>query len=130
MIDYREMTCELMPDQCKDEAYYYEEINDQLEKRFHIGFKLPIVFIDSWAEADDSKEDETQQLYFQNETQKLWKFAQNTDEFKFKTVDEVLEENQQMKEEIDWLNDIITKNITELQGELLLLEVSYFLRCL
>ena len=64
-----------------------------------------------------NKNDTLQQSYFQNETQKLWNFALSSPEFKFKTIDEVLEENFQMREEIDWLNDIITKNITELQGK-------------
>ena len=35
--------------------------------------------------------------------------------FAFKTVEDVMEENVRLKSEVNWLNDIITKNITELQ---------------
>ena len=128
MIDYRQMTCELMPAQCRNEKYYDDEINAQLEERFHIGFRLPICFIDSWAKAINNTDDATQQSHFEMETEKLWEFAQNTDEFQFKTVDEVLEENKQLRDEVDCLNGVIEKNITELQSELLILELSNFVR--
>merc|ERR1719436_1401102 len=66
--------------------------------------KLPIVFIDSWAKKPQYENDTTQQSHFEAETQKLWSFGNNTSSFKFKTIDEVLEENAQYEEEIDTLS--------------------------
>ena len=51
---------------------------------------------------------------FQSETTKLWNFAERNDLFTFRTVGDVLEENQELKSEIKWLNDIIMNNITKL----------------
>ena len=76
--------------------------------------KLPICFIDSFAPL--YPEDATQQMHFKEETDMLWDFAQLSPEFKFKTIDELLLENYLMKEEIKWLNNVITDNITELKG--------------
>ena len=54
---------------------------------------------------------------FQSETTKLWNFAERNDLFTFRTVGDVLEENQELKSEIKWLNDIIMNNITKLGME-------------
>ena len=93
-------------------------MNRQLEERFHIGFELPIVFIDSWSQKEINKDEPIEQDHFKNETKKLWDFAMNHEAFKFKSIDQVLEENEAMRNEIDWLNEMITKNITELQGNM------------
>merc|ERR1712126_269521 len=45
---------------------------------------------------------------------KLLDFSNESPEFIFKTVDEVLEENYEMRKEIEWLNEVITNNISEL----------------
>ena len=34
--------------------------------------------------------------------------------FQFKDIDDVLEENLKLKEEVQWLNDVITNNISDL----------------
>ena len=34
--------------------------------------------------------------------------------FDFLTIDDVLEENAELKEEVKWLNDVITENISKL----------------
>ena len=36
---------------------------------------------------------------------------------RFNTISEDLEDNVAMRNENDWINDIITKNITDLQGK-------------
>lgn len=47
-------------------------------------------------------------MIFEREASTLWDFAMsNTSEFKFRTVREVLEENQDMKTQIEWLNNVI-----------------------
>ena len=37
--------------------------------------------------------------------------------FHFMTIDDILEENARMRAEIKWLNDVITKNISELAAQ-------------
>jgi len=118
MIEYRELTCDVMPDQCRDEEFFYNEINKQLEEKFHIGMMLPIVFIDSFAKHPNNSNDATQQEHFQIETEKAWNFSKTSPEFQFKTIDEILEENYEMRDEIEWLNEVITKNISDLQESL------------
>ena len=98
------------------EADVLREINQELKKRLHIKTTLHGVFIDSQSQAPAFKNDKTQQDVFQHETSKLWKFAENSDVLFFKTVEDVLEENSKFKKEIEWLNDVITKNISELQN--------------
>jgi len=127
-IDIRNMTCEAHPDQCRDEKFFYIEINKQLEEKFHIGMNLSIVFVDSFAMLPpDNTNDPVQQEHFKIETDKLWEFAMNSPEFQFKTIDEILEENYAMRDEIAWLNEVITKNISDLtdkiDGEIALREM-------
>jgi len=116
-INKRNETCQApMPDklECKNEKVLCTEFNLQLRFHLHLQMTLPCVFIDSYAQKVENLDDPTQQMYFKEETDKLWEFAQNTTEFKFKTIDEVLQENYEMREEIDWLNDIIMYNISQL----------------
>ena len=56
--------------------------------------------------------------YFQNEIGKLWDFAQQNRTFSFKTIGDVLVEIQRLKEEVQWLNDVITTNISEIYVQL------------
>ena len=93
-------------------------MNRQIEDRWHIGLELPVVFIDSWSQKKGHEDNPSEQEHFISETKKLWDFAMSHDEFKFKGIDEILQENEAMRNEIDWLNEIITKNITELQGNM------------
>jgi len=51
---------------------------------------LSLVFIDSYARRNSSMDDEVQQEHFIAETDKVWNFAFNSSEFKFKTIDQVL----------------------------------------
>ena len=74
------------------------------------------VFIDAWSQQPWNLADGRQQEAFGRETNKLWTFMEENELFEFRTVDDVLEENQQLKEENKWLNDIITNNITELRS--------------
>ena len=68
---------------------------------------------DSWA-----KDDMPQQEAFQRETAKLWKFAQGSDLFAFRTVQDVLAENKELRDEIKCLNTVLNQNITELQKDI------------
>ena len=48
----------------------------------------------------------------------MWDFADQERLFPFKTIGDVLEENQRLKEEVRWLNDVITTNISEIYVQL------------
>ena len=91
-------------------------MNRQLEEKFHIGMELPVVFIDSWATKEINKDEPSEQEHFTSETKKLWDFATSHQGFEFKSIDEVLEENEALRTENEWLKNEVTKNITELQG--------------
>merc|ERR1719495_925340 len=101
--------------QGKTEDKFIQQWNEQLQDKFHINQTLQGVFIDAMSQSSWAKDDQAQQVAFQRETAKLWKFAQNSDLFAFKTVEDVLAENQKLKQEVKWLNNVITQNITELQ---------------
>merc|ERR1711962_1238302 len=55
---------------------------------------------------------------FQQETQKLWDFAKNQNLFAFKTVEDVLKENQQLKDENQKLDNLITDDIADIKKQL------------
>ena len=94
------------------------EWNGFLQEKFHITFNLSAVFIDSWSQQSWNANDQDQQVAFQRETEKLWKFADGNEEFLFRTVDDVLAENQALKAEVKWLNDVITQNISNIMEHL------------
>lgn len=82
---------------------------------------LSIVFVDSYAKKESHLDDEVQQQHFKEETDKVWEFALTSPEFKFKTVDQVLEENAIMRDEIICLNGFIDdelKNTTDRMDKL------------
>ena len=73
-----------------------------------------LFFIDSWAKQPWNLGDVNQQEAFQREASKLWRFVEQNDLFAFQTVDDVLKENQELKDELRWMNDVITNNISQL----------------
>ena len=95
----------------RSEEKFMEEWNGLLQEKFHINVTLDGVFIDSWYQQEWNIDDEAQQIAFQRETSKLWEFVKQNEIFEFRTVGDVLEENQELKDEIKCLNDFI-------QGEL------------
>merc|ERR1712141_223632 len=102
----------------KTEKFFMEKWKILLQDKFHIDLNLTGVFIDSWSQQPWNLADQDQQIAFQRETGKLWNFAKNHEQFQFRTVEDVLEENLQLKAEIKWLNDVITNNISEIMKNL------------
>ena len=102
----------------KTEEKFMEEWNNLLHDKFHIEIDLEGVFIDSWSQQPWNKPDADQQAAFQRETERLWNFASNNDLFTFRTVGDVLDENQKLKDEVKWLNDVITNNISQIMNTL------------
>merc|ERR1719495_575691 len=104
--------------QGKTEENFIREWNEQLQQKFHINRTLQGVFIDANSQDSWAKDDKPQQEAFQRETAKLWKFAQGSDLFAFRTVQDVLAENKELRDEIKCLNTVLNQNITELQKDI------------
>ena len=73
----------------KTEEKYIAEWNNLLKEKFHIDVELQGTFIDAFS-----------QIAFRRETEKLWDFAQSHGLFEFKSIQDVLDENQELKDEI------------------------------
>ena len=52
-------------------------------------------------------------------------FADEHGLFPFKTIADVLEENQRLKEEVECLNDVISSNISDLSEQLIFIQSEY-----
>merc|ERR1711892_713229 len=118
-IDGRAEECEYYPDSCKDEAWFMREINKELQEKFHIEKDFTFSFIDSWSQTKPNDEDEIQQDHFQEEAGILWdETISRNSSFVFKGIDDVLDENAEMRERIKWLEEVITNNITELMSRM------------
>ena len=92
---------------CHNEEWFVNEMNRQLQDKLNMNITLNGVFIDAQAKFPGEDQDETQQMYFQQETAKLFDFLQNKEDFYFRTIDDVLAENAALKEENKRLHDII-----------------------
>merc|ERR1719369_699366 len=92
--------------------------NSIIGAKFHLQHQLRGVFIDAWAQQPWNLQDEDQQIAFRRETGKLLQFMQEQDVFPFRTIEDVLNENQKLKEEVEWLNNVITQNISKFNERL------------
>ena len=118
-IDGRDQECEYYPDSCKDEAWFMREVNAQLREKFDQEKNFTFCFTDSWSQTAGHVDKPTEQEHWAEETDKLWEVTTNrTSEFSFRTIDDILEENAAQKEQIRWLNEVITNNISELSGRI------------
>merc|ERR1711962_1282973 len=102
----------------KTEVNFMAEWNQLLKGKFHIEEELDGVFIDAWSQQTWNLEDEDQQNAYKRETEKLWKFLGNHEPFPFRTIEDILKENQALKEEVRWSHDVITNNITQLTKDI------------
>ena len=84
-----------------------------LQEKFHLKHNLSGVFVDSYAVY--YPEDEGQQSNFSFYTDLLWQFAESTISFDFKTIEDILEENQVCQRENDCLNGIIEGKLMDLE---------------
>ena len=76
----------------KDESWWIEEYNKQLQTRFGVEKDLLAVFIDSWSQQEWNLDDDLQQVAFERETIKLWDTFSVMDGFEFKTIQDIIEE--------------------------------------
>ena len=107
------------PEYCHDETWFCGEMNQQLQEKFNVNRNFTCVFTDSWSQTPGppgfNTEDPLQQEHWKSETDILWDITTSReDSFSFMTIDDILEENTRLKVEIQWLNDVISNNITHL----------------
>merc|ERR1719500_1611083 len=107
------------PEYCHDETWFCSERNRQLQEKFNVKKNVTCVFTDSWSQTPGppgfNTEDPLQQEHWKSETDALWEItASIEDSFSFMTIDDILEENTRLKVENQWLNDVISSNITHL----------------
>ena len=107
------------PEYCHDETWFCGEMNRQLQEKFDVKKNFTCVFTDSWSQTPGppgfNTDDPLQQDHWKNETGILWDITTSReDTFSFMTIDDILEENTRLKEEINWLNDVICNNITQI----------------
>merc|ERR1711962_1461922 len=106
----------------KEETWFKGQITRQLCEKLHVCKDFDFVFVDSQSQLARNKGDRQQQLRFQQETDILWNLTTTRAEsFSFKTIDDILEENSNLKDtnsrqkrEIAQLSDVIRNNITQL----------------
>ena len=102
----------------KTEKKFVSEWNQLLSEKFHLNITLPGAFIDSYAKQPWNLDDKDQQVAFTRETGKLWSFSKENDLFMFRTVQDVLKENQKLKDEIRFLNETLSTDIEDLKNGL------------
>jgi hypothetical protein len=101
---------------CRDEATFSKSMMGAIEEKFHVGRNLPFAFIDSWAKHPLNLGDQQQQDAFARETDILWNFALSSEEFIFKSIQDVLDENEKLKAEVQYLNENINYILEQLVG--------------
>jgi hypothetical protein len=65
-------------------------LNQIIETKFQIGRNLSFAFIDSWAKHPSNLDDLYQQAAFEREASILWQAATSTEEFVFKSIQDIL----------------------------------------
>ena len=93
----------------KSEEKLLADINQQLRKTYNLTFDLPGVFIDAYSQLEYSKIDQLQQEVFSRETQKLWDFATTRKAFPFRTIEDIQNGIDDLKEELFNRRDVRRK---------------------
>lgn len=77
------------------EEWKIKDVNAALKKNLRVPHDLDGVFIDSYYYPDSEQEAEA----FNRETTKLWDFFSNKEQFTFKSMQDILDELHECKEE-------------------------------
>jgi len=117
-IDSRQSDCDYYGDpseHCHNEDWFKREFNKELQNRFGLSKIFTFAFMDSFSQSGPNKNDFIQQQHWVEETEKLWLEANGRNStFDFLTIDDVLEQNAELKEENQRLNNIIDESIAAL----------------
>jgi len=118
-INDREENCEYYPDDCLDETHFCDNVNKALHDKFFLNRTFPCIFADPMSQTKPQLDDMIQQNYWRQETKKLWNIINGAnDTFPFLTIDDILEENQFLKEKIVCLDKIINDKISWIEGNM------------
>jgi len=103
----------------QNEEWFADTWSEQLRKKFKIpkDVKLEFVFIDSQSQLDRNMNQEDQQEIFRNETNRFWELQADKESFKFRTIDDVLRENNRLKDEINKAEAILEKYVPKLEED-------------
>ena len=92
-INRRQADCDYYGEdapECKNEAWFIRTALKQFEDKFEVQKNLTFAFMDSFSQSGANLNDDVQQGYWINETEKLWNKATGRNEsFDFKTIDEM-----------------------------------------
>ena len=115
-IDERDKKCgDGYPESmCHNEEWAQKEVNRQLSEKLRFNVSLDIVFIDSQSQFPSEIDDPLQQQYFKQETQKLLDFLKSGEDFSFRTINDIINENEECKVENKRLHDIIDESLDNL----------------
>jgi hypothetical protein len=105
----------------KTESWLESELQEQFKEKFKVEKDLPFVFIDSFSQQPYNMGDQDQQVAFQRESEKLWNHTLTQKTLRFKTIDEVLQENAKFYIENKSLKiqlNITQKNLAQVNGAL------------
>jgi predicted RNA-binding protein with RPS1 domain len=94
--------------ECKDESWFRTKISEVLVREYGEnikGFNLTFTFIDSFAKQKYNKDDVLQQGNFTHYSNVLLNFAQSSQEYKLRTINDLIQENTDFKAEVTHLND-------------------------
>ena len=106
----REKECqeilEKMSEPCHDEAWFEREVKMHLWDKFAIE-DVPIFFVDAFSQSGvTNKNDEKQQKMWQDATSNLIELAKTKSKFYFKVIDEVIEENNKNRRQVEDLRSL------------------------
>ncbi len=102
-------------DDCHNEAWFQNEVTKEFENKFNLEeIQLTFAFIDAWAKHPDNIGDQLQQSSFERETGILWNFATTSENVEFKSIQDVLVENLELKIKNQYLEDLIQFNLTDM----------------
>jgi len=100
------------------EEHWCESINTEIQNNFvHVSQNFPCVFIDSWARKGSHVNDQDEQGAFQRETQKLWDLTNQFGPFEFKSLEDVLGDLYQCREERDCLDGVIAGDLKTMKDD-------------
>lgn len=101
-VEKRNRMCEPRSRQCRDETWYREKISGILNRDYgdYLQRNLTFTFIDSYAKQPWNEDDEDQQTHFNQNANLLLNFATLGEEFLLQTIDDVLQENINLRKDL------------------------------
>ena len=96
-----------------NETTTLKDINDSIMSITHLQTPLDGIFLDSWAVYHE--DDENQQKFLSIYAAKLWETANAMETFDFYTIEDILNQLDECRDETERLNNIITEKDSDIQ---------------